>query len=273
MAEPARPIQQHAHAPLPSLSIVVPCYNEADNLPSMAGALFPVVSELAQRWSVQVILVDDGSIDDTRRCLEQMARERPGVLVVSHARNRGLGAAVRTGFAAAQGEVIVTTDSDGTYPFTEIPCILERLASEVDMVVASPYHRQGGVHGVAPYRLVLSQGASLIYRLLLDWQIHTYTSLFRVYRRDVVMHVPSRADGFLMPAEFLANAMLLGYRVVEFPTALHVRRHGQSKARVLRIILAHLQFQAVLLWRQLTRQASARKAGEEKQSTWPESSR
>lgn len=233
------------------LSIIIPCYNEAQNVPLVAGHLFPVVEELERERMVQIVLVDDGSSDDTFDRLNDLAADRPTVQVVRHEQNRGLGVAMRTGFVHARGDLIVTTDSDGTYPFSEIPRILECLTPDVDMVTASPYHPQGGVEGVPPYRLVLSQGASLLYRFLLDWHLHTYTSMFRAYRREVVERVPSTADGFLMPAEFLANAILMGYRVTEFPTVLHVRRYGQSKARVARIILAHLRFQARLVWRRL----------------------
>jgi len=240
------------------ISIIIPCYNEAQNVPLIAARLFPVVEELEREGAVQVVLVDDGSSDDTFDRLNDLAADRPTVQIVRHERNRGLGAAMRTGFAHARGDLIVTTDSDGTYPFSEIPRILERLTPEVDVVTASPYHPQGGVEGVPPYRLVLSQGASLLYRLLLNWRLHTYTSMFRAYRREVVERVPSTANGFLMPAEFLANAILLGYRVAEFPTVLHVRRYGQSKARVARIILAHLRFQASLIWRRLTGARSGR---------------
>ena len=243
------------------LSIIIPCYNEAENVALFAAKLFPVVEELAREWSVQIVLVDDGSSDSTPACLRRLADDRPDVEVVTHAQNRGLGAAMRTGFAHAQGDVIVTTDSDGTYPFAEIPPLLECLTPEADMVVASPYHPQGGVEGVAPYRRLLSQGASLVYRLLLDWHLHTYTSMFRAYRREVVERVPSRADGFLMPAEFLAHAVLMGYRAVEYPTVLHVRRHGQSKARVARITLAHLRFQAGLVWCRLTRRSPVSRGG------------
>lgn len=235
-----------------NLSIIIPCYNEAQNVPLIADSLFPVVEQLlepgAGQWGgVQVILVDDGSTDSTHQRLETLKTRWSDLQVIGHAQNQGLGAAIRTGFRHARGDVVVTTDSDGTYPFKEIPRLLARLDSDADIVVASPYHPQGRVEGVAAYRLILSQGASVLYRLLLDRRLHTYTALFRAYRRKVVEQVPSTANGFLMPAEFLAYAILMGYRVVEFPTVLHVRRHGQSKARVARIILAHLRFQSKLI--------------------------
>lgn len=228
-------------------SIIIPCYNESENVLLMAERLLPIVAELERRGPTELILVNDGSTDDTLAQLNALAARQSGIRVLSHQQNQGLGAALRTGFAQAQGEIIVTTDSDGTYPFTEILPLLERLTPEVDVVTASPYHPQGGVEGVPRYRLILSQGASLLYRLLLDWRLHTYTAMFRAYRREAVQRVPSMANGFLMPAEWVSNALLLGYRVAEFPTVLHVRQYGQSKAKVLRIILAHLRFQARLI--------------------------
>jgi dolichol-phosphate mannosyltransferase len=107
------------------------------------------------------------------------------------------------------------------------------------------------VEGVPPYRIFLSKGASLLYRILLKWDLYTYTAMFRVYRRSVVDSVSTQANGFLMPAEMLANALLAGYRVAEHPAILHVRQYGQSKAKVVRIIWAHVRFQLRLLARRL----------------------
>src|SRR5205809_175854 len=84
---------------------------------------------------------------------------------------------------------------------------VELLRPGIDIVTASPYHPDGGVDGVAAYRLVLSRGSSLIYRLLVGSDLHTYTALFRAYRRDVVRSVEFRADGFLAVAEILVNAI------------------------------------------------------------------
>src|SRR5262249_15525842 len=172
------------------------------------------------------------------------------VVLRGHEVNRGLGAALRTGFAAATGRVIVTTDSDATYRFSEIPALLERLSAGIDIVTASPYHPRGGVAGVPAYRLVLCPGSSLIYRLLVGGQVHTYTALFRAYRRDVIQSVSFSADGFLAVAEVLVNAIRAGYRVAEYPTTLHSRVAGVSKAKLARTIAAHVRFQiAVLLQR------------------------
>jgi dolichol-phosphate mannosyltransferase len=248
------------------LSIIIPCYNEVENVPKIQREFFPIATKLAKSHSLEVIFVDDGSTDETWQTLADTLGNdnEPGVSVrfERHEVNRGLGAALRTGFTAARGEVIVTTDSDGTYKFSEIPALLSHLTPDVDIVTASPYHPAGSVAGVPAYRLILSRGSSAIYRLLVDWRVRTYTCLFRAYRRKVIEHVPFESDGFLAGTELLVKGMLMGYRVAEYPSVLHSRVFGASKTKLMRTILAHLRFQArVLLHRlHLMPVAEARKA-------------
>ncbi len=234
------------------VSIVIPAFNEGQNIERLEESLFPVVAELERHMRVEVVIVDDGSSDDTAEQLTQLAARHAQLIVVSHRHNQGLGAALRTGFAAARGAWIVTADSDGTYRFSEIGALLARRTPGVDVVTASPYHPQGGVENVPAYRLVLSRGASTLYRLIVGGHIHTYTALFRVYRREVIEQVPVRSDGFLAVAQLLAEASLVGFRVAEFPTVLHVRQYGQSKAKVARIMRAHLRYMAGLVKQRIT---------------------
>ena len=237
------------------LSIIVPCYNEVDNTPKLRDELFPVVAELARTRSIEVVFVDDGSMDGTWQALTDTFGHlsEPGVAVrfERHEVNRGLGAAIRTGLAVACGEVVVTTDSDGTYKFSTIPALLSHLAADVDIVTASPYHRAGGVVGVPAYRLILSQGSSTIYRLLVDWRVRTYTCLFRAYRRAVIENISFASNGYLAGTELLVKAMLMGCRVAEYPAVLHARAFGASKAKIVRTILAHLDFQRRVLLHRL----------------------
>jgi dolichol-phosphate mannosyltransferase len=233
------------------LSIVIPCYNEVENVPRIQQEFFPVAARLGESHSLETIFVDDGSTDGTRQVLSDALDNgyppRAPVRFECHPVNRGLGAALRTGFAAAQGKVIITTDSDGTYRFSEIPALLSYLTHDIDMVTASPYHPAGSVEGVLAYRLILSRGSSAIYRLLVDWQVHTYTCLFRAYRRQVIERVSFESDGFLAGTELLVKAMLVGYRVAEYPTELHSRVSGVSKAKLAPTALAHLDFQLRVL--------------------------
>src|SRR5262245_28668932 len=134
------------------LSIVVPCYNEIENISKLQHELLPVAAELAQARSVEIIFVDDGSADGTGRALQAAFgrgyKAGVAIRIECHPVNRGLGAAIRTGFVAARGDIIVTTDSAGTYRFTEIPALLDYLTAEIDIVTASPYHPEGDVDRV-----------------------------------------------------------------------------------------------------------------------------
>lgn len=237
------------------LSTIIPFYNEVGNIPGIQREFLPVASHLAESCSLEVIFVDDGSTDGTGRVLKDVlgtdCPPRISITIKRHPVNRGLGAALRTGFAAACGEVVVTTDSDGTYEFSEIPALLSHLTRGIDVVTASPYHPAGSVDGVRPYRLVLSRGSSEIYRFLVDWRLHTYTCLFRAYRREVIERVSFESNGFLGGTELLVKAMLMGYRVGEYPAVLHSRVSGVSKAKLGRTILAHLRFQMRVLFHRL----------------------
>lgn len=244
------------------LSVVVPCFNEEDNIDKLKTEFFPVVEKLlgsrvngGQVETIEIVFVDDGSRDDTYDALKEAfgSYAHPSIMVgfERHAVNRGLGAAMRTGFKAATGDVIVTTDSDGTYHFSTIPAMLEHLQGGVSIVTASPYHPEGEVVGVPGYRIFLSRGSSLLYRILLSWKVHTYTALYRAYRREVIDQIPFTADDFLGGTELMVKAMLKGYKVDEFPAALHRRMFGVSKAKLMRTIMSHLNFQARLVLHRL----------------------
>ncbi len=226
--------------------------------------LLPVVEEIViHGWknsteeicSVEIIFVDDGSRDGTFARLNETfsGHNKSGVIFkyLKHETNLGLGAAIRSGFTLADGDIVVTVDSDGTYKFSEIPALLACLIPGIDIVTASPYHPKGSVIGVPAYRLVLSRGSSLIYRFLVDWHLYTYTCLFRAYRSAVVKNIRFESDGFLAGTELLVKALLKGYQAAEFPAVLYKRRYGISKARIAQTIYSHLRFQRWVLLRRV----------------------
>jgi dolichol-phosphate mannosyltransferase len=233
------------------LTLIIPCYNESASVQQLAQQLSTVREELNRRGPFEIIFVDDGSHDDTYTQLQTAFADWPNIRIVQHGVNRGLGQALRTGFEQARGEIIVTTDSDGTYPATTIPQLLDLLTPGIDIVTASPYHPDGAVDGVPAYRLLFSKGASALYRLIVNPQLHTYTAMYRAYRRDVIQRIPTESSGFLMVTELMVGALLAGYKVAEYPTVLRVRRYGQSKARVWQITRSHLRFQGHVMLQRL----------------------
>lgn len=234
------------------LSLVIPAYNESEGVHQTADSMRSLLAQLGKSYDVEVVFVNDGSKDDTAALLKAEFKDDPRVMVVSHEVNRGLGAAIRTGFQNAKGDIIVTTDFDGTYPLDTIPQMLARMtADDCDICTASPYHPNGKVEGVPGYRLIFSFGASLLYRLLVSWRIHTWTALYRAYRRRVVETVTFESNDFLAGTEILVKAIQAGFTVSEFPTTLHVRTFGQSSIKIARVTRNHLKFQWRILLQSL----------------------
>jgi dolichol-phosphate mannosyltransferase len=234
------------------ISLVIPCYNEEAGLPQLARALLEVRQALEPIYQLELVFVDDGSTDGTQAEIQRYFGALPDVQIVVHGVNRGLGAALRTGFRHATGVWIATTDSDCTYDPHGLSEMVRLMELGADVVVASPYHPDGGVHNVPGYRLVLSHNLSRLYNAVLGGHIHTYTSLFRIYRADLVRTLEVESDGFRSMAELMVGALLRGAKVVEHPTVLSLRQYGTSKAVVARMIGQHSRFLARLLGRRLT---------------------
>jgi dolichol-phosphate mannosyltransferase len=233
------------------VSIVVPFYNEEEGIPALQEKLSQLTMRLASRYELECVLVDDGSTDQggsvARRCFAGM----PNAVMAKHDYNRGLGAAMRTGFNLASGDIVCSIDSDCTYDPLQIPRLLDTLETRgADIATASPYHPRGGVDNVIGWRLFLSRGASWMYRLVCSSKLYTYTSMMRAYRRSVIENVPFHADGFAGVTEILLRASHQGYRIAEVPMVLHSRVAGVSKMKVMRSMVMHLRLMLqALAWR------------------------
>ena len=238
------------HKAMPKrISVVAPLYNEKDGIAMLAQTLSQLAARLGPDRELECVLVDDGSRDGTTEEAKKQFASWPRVVHVKHERNRGVGAAVRSGFAAASGEVICTIDSDCTFDPLQIPELLDLMEREkADIGTASPYHPQGGVENVPPWRLLLSRGASVVYRRVSASRLFSYTALMRAYRRKVVETVPFESDGFSATTEVLLRAVQQGYRVVELPMVLKSRAIGVSKMKVIDTIRMHLGLMSRALW-------------------------
>lgn len=234
-----------------TVSIIIPCFNESAGIESLSTKLIPIWQQLNLSRKTELIFVDDGSTDDTFIQIQRFFGDQ--AKIISHAKNKGLSAAIRTGFTHSRADIICTIDSDCTYdPQYLIPLL--NLINRADVVTTSPYHPKGSVNNVPPWRLFLSKGLSQIYRIILPQKLYTYTSMFRAYRREVLETIPITYPGFLGLVEIIVEAMLHGYKVAEYPAELQSRVYGQSKLRVARVVFSHLQYLSRLIKRRVTKQ-------------------
>jgi glycosyltransferase involved in cell wall biosynthesis len=226
------------------LAVIIPCYNEAKCLADLKAALIDLRSALDGECRLEVLLVDDGSSDDTPALLRQHFGSDDDVTVLRHTTNLGIASAIATGLRHARAEIVASLDADLTYDPMQLLPMLRLLVDDVALVVASPYHPQGKVEGVPRWRLCLSRIASRLYRLILRNKLHTYTSCVRVYRRSSVAEMPLRNGGFAGVVELVCRLDQRGGKIVEHPAVLTLRKAGHSKMRIAHTVLAHARLMA-----------------------------
>jgi dolichyl-phosphate beta-glucosyltransferase len=210
----------------PILSIVLPCLDEAERLPGTLAAYlahFP-----PSRAEVELVVVDDGSTDGTTAIADQIAAADPRVRVIRTTHNHGKGYAVRTGIQAAQGELVVFTDADGSYG----PEQLERVVAALDRAPVAIGARLGSQAGTGPpLRRLASRVFNLAMRLLLGLPFHDTQCGLKGFRRGAAEAVFRRArvDGFAFDAEALLLARRLHIEVVEVPVRSEERQGSKVR--------------------------------------------
>jgi len=246
------PVVAPAEETRETVTVVVPCYNEELVLPYLANTLEQVALTVESNYRLNFLFVDDGSVDGTWNTLRRLFEGRDDCRLIQHPRNRGVAAAIFTGIREAQTELVCSIDCDCTYDPHELGPMIELLGDDVAMVTASPYHRDGTVRNVPPWRLFLSRTLSRLYRIVLRHKLATYTSCFRAYRRGPLLEQRIRRSGFLGVSEMLGRLDLAGHKIVEYPATLEVRVLGHSKMKVASTILGHLGLLIELWWKRVT---------------------
>lgn len=250
-----------------AISVVIPCFNEELSLPYLSNTLRSVESALEPDYQVELVFVDDGSTDRTWETLHRLFGAKSNATFLRHTRNRGVTAGIITGIRSASANIVCSIDCDCTYDPHELTHMIPLLTDGVDLVTASPYHPEGQVRNVPAWRLSLSRTLSRLYRALLRQPLHTYTSCFRVYRRDAVLRIEVDRDGFLGVAELLGKLAIAGSVIVEYPATLEVRMLGRSKMKILRTIAGHLGLLVALTARRMLARGGESRGGESRADT------
>ena len=216
------------------LTIVLPTYNEAVNLPKMVTALFDLQIPNVE---LSILVVDDNSPDGTGQLADELASEFPARLSVLHRQGKaGLGKAYVAGFTQALydgAEAILQMDCDFSHQPKYIPEMVNRLAG-YDMVLASRFVKGGSVDDSwAWWRKLLSWFANSVYlRMILRTHIRDLTGGFKLWRRETLigLDLPNiRSNGYIFQVEMTYTTLQLGYKVTEMPIHFPDRCEGESK--------------------------------------------
>jgi glycosyltransferase involved in cell wall biosynthesis len=213
---------------LESLTACFPVHDEEATVVEVAERCLAVLPAVAERW--ELVIVDDGSRDDTPRRLDGLVARRPEVRIVRHAERRGYGAAVRSGLAAARHRYVFLTDGDGQFDPAGLPRLVRGLARG-DAVLgyrrrrADPWYRR--VNGAA-WRLLV--------RLLLGVRVRDPNCAFKLVPRRVLAPASLRSDGAAISAELLLRLRQRRARLVELPVEHLPRRHGRASGAALPVV-------------------------------------
>jgi dolichol-phosphate mannosyltransferase len=217
---------------MPDAWLILPTYNEAENLERIVRAALPRLAEAGPDH--RVLVVDDGSPDGTGEIADRLAAELPAVEVLHRTTKEGLGRAYLAGFehALSRGAALVMEmDADFSHDPADLPRLI-RAAADADLVLGSRYVRGGGVENWGLFRRALSRGGSLYARVLLGVPVHDLTGGFKCFRRETLVgidYLNTHADGYGFQIELTYRACRKGYRVKEIPIVFRDREAGTSK--------------------------------------------
>ncbi len=206
----------------PSISAFFPDYNDAGTIASMVVTADRTLRELTDDY--EIVVVNDASTDHSAEVLADLQPRYPRLRVVTHARNRGYGGALRSGFGNAAKELVCYTDGDGQYDPREFALLFERLRDDVDVVQGYKIQRHDPLH-----RIVIGKLYHWVVRTIFNLHIRDVDCDFRLIRRKVFDTVELTQNSGVICVEMMTKIEQAGFRITEVPVHHYHRAYGQSQ--------------------------------------------
>ena len=200
------------------LSVVIPAYNEERRLPATLASVHEYLT--AQNKSFEILVVDDGSLDNTDNVVESFARSHGQVRLLSYSPNQGKGHAVRVGMLAAQGKLLLFDDADGSSPISELPKLIDAIDNGADIVIGSRAKPDSKRKVKAlPYRKYMGNTFNFIVQFLLLPGLYDTQCGFKLFKRTAAYDLFSVAhlNGYVFDVEILFIGKLRNYKITEIP--------------------------------------------------------
>ena len=204
------------------LSVIIPIYNEINTLEEIISRV------QATNLADEIVLIDDGSVDGTREIVEKY-KNKNGFVVVMHEKNQGKGAAVRSGFEVAKGEIFLIQDADLEYDPREYANLLKPLNEDLaDVVYGSRF--LGASRRVAMFwHMIANKMLTLFTNILYDTILTDMETGYKVFKREVVEDMPLHSKRFEFEPEFTAKILKRKYRIFEVPITFNPRDYSDGK--------------------------------------------
>lgn len=205
----------------PLVSIVLSAYNEAGILLSKLSMLVSSIEAFKKEYLWEIILVNDGSSDDTGQLAETFAVDHPNIIVIHHEHNQGLGKGLQTGFSHSRGDYVITLDVDLSTSPSVIPTLLKKIQeTNAKIVIASSMQKGCRMEGMPFYRRVLSRIANRFLAFFAPVKITSLTGMTRVYEGKFIRSIYPRSEGMEIMQEVIYKTVLLREQIEEIPCDL-----------------------------------------------------
>ena len=226
-----------------SLSVFFPTYNEGANIKSTIEKARVVLLKIVKDW--EIIIVNDGSTDDTRKIAEVLSKEDNRVKVINHEVNRGYGVSLRSGFYSAKYSWIAFTDSDGQFDFSEIVNFFQKQKeTNADLVIG--YYKK---RRVSKFKIITSRMWEIAVTVFFGLNLHDIDCGFKLISKKVIDKIPRLESqrGAFISSEFLIKSKKAGFKIVEIPVTHYPRTAGKGTGRDLKVIIQSF-IDLVKLW-------------------------
>jgi len=225
------------------VSIVVPAYNEEDNLPILVKNLQGLIKR--EKLNAEVILVDDNSTDSTPKICDMLETKYDNIFTIHRIGDRGMGNTLTEGTKKATGKVIVWVMADLSDDLNTIPKFLEEIKNGYDIVFGSRYMKGGSYGDLSFFKATLSRGFTTLSKIFTGIKVHDITNAFRAFKKEVFNFIKLESTDFAISPEFALKAYLAGFKLGEVPTAYRNRKKGTTKFKMFEMAKKYFK---VFLW-------------------------
>lgn len=227
------------------LSVFFPTYNEADNIKKVVLSAKKVLLTLVDKW--EIIVVNDGSYDNTKEVVERLAKVDKRISVITHRINRGYGGALKTGFANAKYQWVAFTDSDGQFDFSEINEFIEKLKrTSADLILGYRIKRADSI-----IRRLGGIAWAVLPRLFWGLNVRDYSCGFKLIRKKVFEEVqPLIGEEKVTQIEMFVKAKKLGFKFAQVGVHHYKRLFGKQTGADFKVVIKSF-IDLFKLWRQL----------------------
>lgn len=231
------------HKKVPELSIFFVFWNEEENIENVVARAIPIAQRIAHTW--EIIMVDDGSSDNTLAIAKRLAAKNKHLQIVSHMPNRGYGAALREGFTHAKYNLVVFNDGDLQFDFSEVNRFLEKI-HDADMVIG--YRKKRVDH---PFRHILMNLLKIWDFVFFGFYFRDIDCGFKMFTRKALDKIlPLQSEGAMIATEILAKAKKAHLNIAEVEVTHYPRKYGDQSGGNPRVIIRAIK-ESFQLWRSL----------------------